>query len=405
MLGLTSTRTGPRIARPRWRSRPPWLPIPGTKTRVLAYVTAVGGPAALTAALGALHIGSREYVFAYMGVVGLLGFTYGLGPALVCAAASFLFVDYYFVAPVYVFTLVDEQDAFNLTSLVAAAVLVSRRRSHQLRAEAVAAMLEDANSELAQLNREQAAAAAARLDLALAHERLESMARTERMRQEFLADVSHDLRTPITSIITAGTAALEDQGLLPETRQSLNAGIAEAWRLNRLVRDMLDMATIDEHAVDLELEVLDLEAVVRSAADRLDADRAAPRVEIDLNAEILVMADWQRLAQVMDNLLSNADRFAPPHTSIRVTAAPDLNSEQALIRVRDHGPGVSDDLRESVFDRFVKGDDSKGGTGLGLAIVRGLIEAHGGSIELEPADDWPGASFVFTLPLAAGGGV
>ena len=95
-------------------------------------------------------------------------------------------------------------------------------------------MLEDANSELAKLNREQAAAAAAASTSRWRTSGWRAWLGPRRMRQEFLADVSHDLRTPITSIITAGTAALEDQGLLPETRQSLN-GIAEAWRLNRLV--------------------------------------------------------------------------------------------------------------------------------------------------------------------------
>jgi two-component system sensor histidine kinase KdpD len=337
-----------------------------------------------------------------MGVVALLGFTYGLGPALLCACASFLLVDYYFVAPVYALTLIDEQDAFNLASLIGAAVLVSRRRSQQQRAEAVAAMLEDANVELARLNREQAAAAEARLELVLAHERLENMARNDQMRQEFLADVSHDLRTPITSIITAGTSALEDPGLEPETVRSLKTGIAEAWRLNRLVRDMLDIARIDERAIALELEALDLAVAVRAAADRVEADRAEPRVEVDLDQEILVLADWERLGQILDNLLSNADRFAPPGSVIWVTAVPDLNSERAVIRVRDHGPGVAYDLRESLFDRFVKGVDSAGGTGLGLAIVRGLVEAHGGTVELEHAEIGPGASFAFTLPLALG---
>jgi two-component system sensor histidine kinase KdpD len=338
-----------------------------------------------------------------MGLVALLGFTYGLGPALLCAVTSFLLVDYYFVAPVYALTLIDEQDAFNLASLIGAAVLVSRRRSQQHRAEAIAAMLEEANVELARLNREQAAAAGARLDLALANERLENMARNDQMRQEFLADVSHDLRTPITSIITAGTAALEDPGLEPETRRSLQTGIAEAWRLNRLVRDMLDMARIDEHAVELELEALDLSVAMRAAAERVGSNRAAPRVEIDLNREILVLADWERLGQILDNLLSNADRFAPPGSPIWVSAVPDFNSERAVIRVRDEGPGVPYELRASVFDRFVKGIDSIGGTGLGLAIVRGLVEAHGGTVELESTNEPMGASFAFTLPLALGG--
>ncbi|HXA43231.1 MAG TPA: ATP-binding protein [Candidatus Solibacter sp.] len=357
-------------------------------------------PITLTAAFETLHRGSREYVFVYLAVVAFLGFTYGLGPALVAAVASFFLIDYAFVPPFYTFTLIDEQDAFNLASLIAAAVLVSRRRSQQRRAEAVALLLEDANVELSRLNREQAAAAEARLDLALANERLENLARNDQMRQRFLADISHDLRTPITSIITAGTAALEDQGLDPETRRSLRTGVAEAWRLNRLVRDMLDLARIDEQAIELEVEALDLAVAVRAAADRVEADMAEPRVEVDLDEEILVLADWDRLGQILDNLLSNADKFAPRGSRIWVSAVPDLNCQRAVVRVRDQGPGVPYELRSSVFDRFVKGVDSLGGTGLGLAIVRGLVEAHGGTVELETANEVSGASFAFTLPLA-----
>jgi K+-sensing histidine kinase KdpD len=403
MRGVNTGLSVRTVSWPRGHSRPPWLPDAGIKRPLLAYLAATGAPVALTVAFGTLHVGSREYVFAYMGVVALIGFTYGLGPALCCAATSFVLVDYYFVSPVYTLTLLDEQDAFNLASLIAAALLISRRRSQQQRAEAVAAMLEDANIELARLNREQAAAAEARLELALAQERLENMGRNDQMRQEFLADISHDLRTPITSIITTGTAALEDTGLRPETRRSLRTGIAEAWRLNRLVRDMLDIARIDEHAIDLEVEALDLAVAVRAAADRVEADKTDPRVEIDLDEEILVLADWERLGQILDNLLSNANKFAPQGSPIWVSAVPDFNSQRAVIRVRDQGPGVPHELRSSIFDRFVKGVDSIGGTGLGLAIVRGLVEAHGGTVELESAGDISGASFAFTLPLAFAG--
>src|SRR5258708_38744650 len=171
---MRAVNTGLTISSVHWSrraGRPPWLPDPGLMRPAVTYVAALAAPITLPAAFGTLHIGSREYVFAYMGVVALLGFTYGLGPALACAATSFILVDYYFVAPVYTLTLLDEQDGFNLASLIAAAVLVSRRRSQQQRAEAVAAMLEDANVELARLNRDQAAAAEARLGLALAHER------------------------------------------------------------------------------------------------------------------------------------------------------------------------------------------------------------------------------------------
>src|SRR5438876_9896491 len=112
MRAVNSGRTVSGVRRPSWPSRPPWLPDGSSQRHLFAYVMAIGGPVALTLALGALHRGSREYVFVYMGGVALLGFTDGLGPALVCAVASFLLIDYAFVPPVYTLTLVDEQDAF-----------------------------------------------------------------------------------------------------------------------------------------------------------------------------------------------------------------------------------------------------------------------------------------------------
>jgi signal transduction histidine kinase len=125
-------------------------------------------------------------------------------------------------------------------------------------------------------------------------------------------------------------------------------------------------------------------------------DRAIPGVA--------VLADWKRLGQVLDNLLANADRFAPPGTPITVEVTRQ-DAGLAAIRVIDRGPGVATELQERVFERFVRGDVKQGkaqvgGTGLGLAIVKGLVEAHAGSVALEQSPEGVGAVFRFTMPLA-----
>jgi signal transduction histidine kinase len=164
---------------------------------------------------------------------------------------------------------------------------------------------------------------------------------------------------------------------------------------------MLDMTIIEGGVLELDLTPVDLADAIDSAAERLHRvsphrevswDRAAPRAE--------VLADWDRLGQIFDNLLSNADRFGPAGTPIRI----DVSHEDpglVTIRVSDQGPGIPAEMRSRIFERFFRGqtNGSIGGTGLGLAIVKGLVEAHAGTVAVEERPE-PGAVFRFTLPEA-----
>jgi two-component system OmpR family sensor kinase len=124
-------------------------------------------------------------------------------------------------------------------------------------------------------------------------------------------------------------------------------------------------------------------------------------VSIELESGSLeAVADWDRLGQVLDNLLANADRYAPPDSPIEIHVAPGARGT-VVTRVIDHGPGVPEGMRERIFDRFVRDEQAGGeGTGLGLAIVRGIIEAHAGRIWLDDPEAGGGAVFAFTLPAA-----
>jgi len=346
---------------------------------------------------------SREYAFLYVGLVAALAVTFGLGPALLAATASFLLIDYFFVPPYNTLTIADEQDIVNLLVLVGAAGLVgglgSLRRTAQLRSEALARQLRAANRDLERLNGEQAAAAQVALRLAVTEQQLRALEESDRARRDFLANVSHDLRTPISTILTGSTAVMEDSTISAEARSSLESVAGEARRLNVVVADMLDMARIEGNALDLQLEPFDLGLALRSAADRLQrisSDRAV--ILPDGAPACYVLADWSRLGQVLDNLLSNADRAAPPRTPIEVEFATDEESRLAVVRVRDHGPGIPPALGERVFERFVRGEDRGGGTGLGLAIVKGLVEAQAGRAWIEPSTR--GATLAFSIPLA-----
>jgi len=378
-----------------------------TRAELLGGAAAVAAPVALTALL--LHVGGgqpRDYIFLFLAVVAALGVTQGLVPALLAAAASFLLLDWYFVPPYRTFTIGNEQDVVNLVVFFSAAGVVgglgSRRRRAQLRAEALTRELKSANDELARLSREQAEAAAVAVRLVRTEQQVRLLEESDRVRREFLATVSHELRTPLAGILTASTVLAGGRGELPASVRDDAAAIAEqARRLNRLVGDMLDMARIEGSTLDLRLEHVDLVEAAETAVDRLHQHSPQRTVDVEVAPDTLVVADWDRLGQILDNLLLNANRFGPPGTPIVVRAAPG-GPDTVVLRVIDRGPGIPDELRDRVFDRFVRGglEGDGTGTGLGLAIVRGLVEAQAGRAWVDQPDGGPGTCIAVSLPAA-----
>jgi len=371
---------------------------------IAVALAAVVAPAALTAILLQLQTTSsgREYVFIYMAVVAVIAVLRGLWPALLAAAVSFLLVDYFFVPPVRTLTIADEQDLVNLAIFFGTAgvvgFLAGRRRQAQIRAQGLAMELKNANAELVRLNRDQAAAAQAAVRLARTEQQVQLLQQAEQELRDLLATISHELRTPIGTILTDTTNMLRTQEMNTSVRYRIEGIAVEARRLNRLLADMLSLARIESGALHLTLEPLQVADAVAAAAERLKRTAPDRTVEWDSKeAGVSVLADWDSLGQIFDNLLDNANRFAPPGTPIAVRIAHE-GLGQITIRVIDRGPGVPPAMRERLFNRFVKGPSDAGdGTGLGLAITRGLVEAHAGSIALE--DVAPGeTTFRFTLP-------
>src|ERR1700682_3235972 len=335
-----------------------------------------------------------------MGVVAAVALLRGLIASLVTAASSFVLVDYFFVTPIHQFTIADRQDVINLVVFFATAgvvgALASIRRKALEDAKDLTRQLTEANTELVRLNREQAEAAQYEIRLARTEQQVKALQESEKTQQEMLANVSHDLRTPIGTILTASASLLLADQQDPGIKERLETIAAEARRLNTLVADTLDLARIEGDALQLELEPTQLADGVEAAAARLKM--ASPAREVQWNrqdAGVMVLADWTRLGQILDNLVANADRFGPPGTPVVIEVGAE---EEGLATVRgvDFGPGVPASYRENLFERFVRApsDDS---TGRALATVRGLVQPHAGTIALE---DRPGAGavFRFTLP-------
>jgi two-component system sensor histidine kinase KdpD len=222
---------------------------------------------------------------------------------------------------------------------------------------------------------------------------------TEQLRNALLSSVSHDLRTPL-AVITGVTSTLLEQPPEDEEKRKLllNTAHEEALRLNRLVRNLLDMTRLDAGALGVRKEPQPLEEVVGAALNRLD-DRLRDRTVATNIAEDLPLAPFDAvlIEQVFINLLENAAKYTPSGTPIDVGAA--VGHHELEIEVADRGRGVAPEDAERIFEKFYRGHDREGGgVGLGLTICRGIVRAHGGRIWVQDREGG-GASFRFTLPL------
>lgn len=232
-------------------------------------------------------------------------------------------------------------------------------------------------------------------------------AETEKLRAALLSSLSHDLRTPLASILGAADGLIEMDGLLPpQDRLTLLHTIRdEAGRLNRFVGNLLDMTRIAAGALQPRRDWCDPQDILTACAARLHRQAPLRRLTLDAPAELpLLHADALLIEQALMNLLDNADKYSPPDSSIRLTAETDGNG--LLFGVTDAGPGIPAGELEAVFDLFyrVRAEDRQtAGTGLGLAIARAIALAHGGGAAAQSpvtADPLhPGTRMTLWLPL------
>lgn len=372
------------------------------------YLLAVVGIGLTTALLAPFHanLSSATVSLALLIVVLAVATVFGSRPALVASVLGVLCFNFFFLPPLYTFTIAESQNwvafaAFFITAVVAGQLSsYARRRAEE--SESRRLEIERLYREL-QTAFEQASQA-------------EALRRSEKLKSALLDAVTHDLRSPLTSIKTSVTTLLNDDRvgeteyqLSPEERRDFHEIINEDTdRLNHFIEGMVELARIEAGELILRPVWSEAGEIVQAALLRAEPLLENYRIKLFLEDDLpLVRADSKLLSEVLYALLENVSKYVPEKTEIEISVrrAPNETIEFA---VADEGEGVPENLRERIFDKFFRvTDDGKisrrtSGSGLGLAIAKGIVEAHQGKIRVadrEKTGADKGAKFIFVVPI------
>lgn len=330
----------------------------------------------------------------YLPAILLLSIVWGLRLALLASVASAVAFNFFYIPPLHRFMIADEQNWVALATFAIVAVISSTvagtARARAVEAERGREEADRALAELAALSRERDRMQAEMVEA-------EALRRSDDLKTALLRSISHDLRTPLTSII-AGGSALGSETLTETERAELSEAIVvEGERLSRLVENLLDMSRLEAGKAEPSREQINIAEVLDGARTAVGRPEAI-RVAIDAGLP-MVDADAAQLERAFANLLENAVLHGEGRP-VSVTSG--LQGSEIAIRVVDQGPGIPESEWERIFEPFQRGaaNGGRGGSGLGLAIAKGFVEANGGAIAVESL---PGQrmGFVVSLPRAA----
>ena len=251
---------------------------------------------------------------------------------------------------------------------------------------------------------DQAALAIERVKLAQDIDQARLTAETERLRSALLTSISHDLRTPLASILGAATSLRQYRETLDEAARGELVGLIqdEAERLNRFIANLLDMTRLESGKMVARTEAIDLSDVIGTALARAQKVLADRTVKVNLAPDLpMVQIDPVLFDQVLFNLLDNAAKYSAPGSAVVLSAY--KGNDGVIVQVQDEGEGIPPTDLERIFDKFYRVhalDRKRAGTGLGLAICRGFVEAMGGKIVAANRADRPGAVLTITLRIA-----
>jgi two-component system sensor histidine kinase KdpD len=323
----------------------------------------------------------------------------GSGPALWISTLGAVGFNYFFVPPIHSLTIARTENWVAFIALVVTALVVgqlsSRARNRAQQAEAQKLQIEGLYKQLEKAFEEASEA--------------ESLRRSERLKTALLDAVTHDLRTPLTSIKASVTTMLGElggdhgTGLGTEGQQELLEIINEETdRLNQFIESMVELAQIEAGHLLIRRGPVSAEEIIDSALERAASILQHHAIEITIQRSLpALLVDAKLISQAIFTILENAAKYSPPHSRIRMIASPAADS-MVEISIQDEGPGIPASLRDRVFEKFYRGPEQENrtaGFGMGLPIARGIVEAHGGKIWIEPAPGRRGTQVCITLPM------
>jgi len=376
--------------------------------QTLGYLAAFVVIAAATAVLKAFggHINPTTVALTLLLIVLFIATAWGSKPAVLASVLGVGSFNFFFLPPFGTFAIAASENwiafiAFMITAITAGQ-LSARAKHRAEEAEAARREIERLYEEL-QDSFERSSQAKA-------------LKQSERLKSALLDAVTHDLRSPLTSIKASITTLLKDQPKLGGSNQSqlgpddrremLEVIDEEADRLDRFIGELMELARIEAGDVQLLRQWSSLDEIIMAATKRAEPRTRQHRMELWLDHELpAVRVDERALAEVVYTLIDNAAKYSPPQTRIRIST--ESTQDTVRLTVEDDGPGIPVELRERVFDKFFRamqdGDRAKpSGAGMGLAIARGIVEAHGGRIAVEPPAELAGARIVVSLPTGDG---
>jgi K+-sensing histidine kinase KdpD len=377
-------------------------------SRWAGYSGAILGNAAITAILILLHqqTNSTTVALALLLVVLLVALFWGSRPALLASLLGMLAFNFFFLPPLYTFSIAHSENWVALIVFFTTALAVGQLSA---RAKQRAEEAETRQQEIERLY-EQLRDAFERASQA------EALKQSEKLKSALLDAVTHDLRTPLTSIKASITTLIDDarskeqadesMALNRESRlEMLEIIDEECDRLNRFIGGLIDLARIEAGELQLRRRWGAVEEILGTALERAEPLTKDRHIELNIEEELpVVRVDERAVSEVLYTLIDNAVKYSSRGSTIRISAEP-KRGELIQMTVEDEGPGIPAGLRQQVFDKFFRatqdGDITKrpSGSGMGLAIAKGIVEAHGGSIWIEAGSQGRGTKVLFTLPI------
>jgi K+-sensing histidine kinase KdpD len=376
--------------------------------RLTGYFVALFGIAAATGVLKLFggRINSTTVALALLLVVLFVATAWGSRPAVLASLLGVVCFNFFYLPPIGKFT-IDAPD--NWIALVAFLVTAVTAGHLSARAKRQAKEADASRLEVERLYHELQ-------DTFERSSQAQALKQSEQLKSALLDAVTHDLRSPLTSIKASVTTLLEELKAKSDAEESVKLGAEgrrellevineEADRLDRFIEGLMELARIEAGEMHLRKQWGSVEEIIHAALKRAAPLTRRHRMEVWLDDELpSVRVDERAVAEVIYTLVDNAAKYSPVGTSIRIEARSGNNGTVRLL-VADEGPGIPAALHERVFDKFfraMRDGDSSGnkssGSGMGLAIAKGIVEAHGGRIWIEDAGGDPGTKMVVVLP-------